>query len=90
MTVHHPEVTLLDIQTISPACVALLVHKAVGRGEAAAALVRAAQARAGLDPWPSMELDLFPAGDRTLILARPADRIRVSVAEYALPYLPQI
>lgn len=80
---------MLDIQTVSPACVALLLHRDIG-GKAAAALVRAAQADAGLDPWPSMELDLFPAGDRTLILARPAGCVRVSVAEYALPYLPQI
>ena len=41
----------------------------------------------GLEPWPRMELELFPAGGGTLIVARPSEGLAVEVADYALPFL---
>lgn len=79
----------MDIQTVSRDCVALLIHKGVSDPCDAAELVRAALLLRGLEPWPRMELELFPAGARTLILARPADGLSVAVADYALPFLPE-
>jgi hypothetical protein len=53
----------------------------------AASLIRGALKKRGLSAWPRMEIDLFPAGSDTLIIARPAAEMIVSVAEYILPYL---
>ncbi len=79
----------MDIQTVCSECVALLVHKELGCDrEGAAALVRSALVIDGQDPWPRMELDIFPSGEDTLIVARPAKDMIVTVADYALPFLP--
>ena len=77
----------MDIQTIGRGCVALNVHSLVTGAREAARLVRAALILGGLEPWPRMELELFPAGTGTLILARPADSIKVEIADYAVPFL---
>ena len=41
----------------------------------------------GLEPWPRMELELFPSCGGTLIVARPSEGLAVEVADYALPFL---
>jgi hypothetical protein len=78
----------LEFQTVSSDCVALYVHRHPAPGpETAASLIRGALRQSGLDAWPRMEIDLFPAGSDTLIVARPASEMIVSVAGYALPFL---
>lgn len=78
----------MELQTVSRGCVAIFVHKSPAPGpEAAASLIRGALEKRGLSVWPRMEIDLFPAGSDTLIVARPAAEMIVTVAEYALPFL---
>ena len=77
----------MDIQTVGRGCVALNVHSRVSGACEAASLVRAALLLGGLEPWPRMELELFPAEEGTLILARPSDGMAVEVADYILPFL---
>lgn len=78
----------MDIQTVSGGCVAICLHKSPAPGpEAAASLIRGALKKRGLAAWPRMEIDMFPAGADTLIVARPAAEMIVTVAEYVLPFL---
>lgn len=77
----------MELQTVSRSCVAILVHRPLSAPGDAAALVRAALALWGLEVWPRIELECFPSGRDTLIFARPASGISVSVADYALPFL---
>lgn len=78
----------MEFQTVSRGCVALCVHRCPApEPETAATLIRSALKQNGLDAWPRMEIDLFPAGGDTLIVARPAAEMIVSVAGYALPFL---
>uniref|UniRef100_UPI0040270DB0 hypothetical protein n=1 Tax=Candidatus Scatomorpha intestinigallinarum TaxID=2840923 RepID=UPI0040270DB0 len=77
----------MDIQTVGRDCVALNVHSRVSGAREAASLVRAALLLGGLDPWPRMELELFPSCGGTLIVARPSEGLAVEVADYALPFL---
>ena len=78
----------MEMQTVSCGCVAICVHKSPAPGpEAAASLIRGALKKRGLAAWPRMEIDLFPSGSDTLIVARPAAEMIVTVAEYALPFL---
>lgn len=76
----------MEIQTVSSRCVALLLHRGVAPVKAAE-LVRSALTLWGLEQWEQMELDLFPSGPDTLILARPAETIRVEVADWAKRFL---
>ena len=64
----------MDIQTVGRDCVALNVHSRVSGAREAASLVRAALLLGGLDPWPRMELELFPSCGGTLIVARAPPR----------------
>ena len=68
----------MDIQTVGRDCVALNVHSRVSGAREAASL---------LEPWPRMELELFPSCGGTLIVARPSEGLAVEVADYALPFL---
>ena len=77
----------MEIQTVSPSCVALLLHSGRVAPPRAAELVRSALTIWGLVPWESMELDLFPSEDDTLILARPSEGVRVELADWIRPYL---
>ena len=78
----------MDIQTISREWVAICVHRRpCPSPEDAASLIRGALKNRGMDAWPRMEIDLFPAGADTLIVARPAAEMIITVAEYALPFL---
>ena len=71
----------MELQTIGQGCVALNVHTPVRSAGEAALLLD------GLEPWPRMELELFPAAGGTLILARPVGGLLVEIADYALPFL---
>lgn len=51
----------MELQTVGQGCVALNVHTPVRSAGEAASLVRAALLLDGLEPWPRMELELFPA-----------------------------
>ena len=77
----------MELQTIGQGCVALNVHTPVRSAGEASSLVRAALLLDGLEPWPRMELELFPAAGGTLILARPVGGLLVEIADYALPFL---
>lgn len=77
----------MELQTVGNGCVALHIHSRVTGAKEAAGLVRAALLLDGLEPWPQMELELFPAGGGTLIVARPSEGLAVEVADYALPFL---
>ena len=77
----------MDIQTISGKCVALVVHKGVSDPKEAAGLVRSALALRGLPCWRRMEVELFPSGGDTLILAHPSDGVFVTVADWVRPFL---
>ena len=73
----------MELQTVGNGCVALHIHSRVTGAKEAAGLVRAALLLDGLEPWPRMELELFPAGGGT----RPSEGLAVEVADYALPFL---
>lgn len=78
----------MEAKTVSGGCVAIYVHMGTCPDpEEAAALIRSALKERGLDSWPRMEIDLFPAGTDTLIVARPAANMIVTVAEYAMPFI---
>ncbi len=77
----------MEIQTICADCVALIIHRAVDMAPTAAELVRAALELSGLSPWPAMELEVYPSGGDTLILARPSCGVTVAVADWLAPYI---
>ena len=77
----------MDYQTVTSRCVALYVRGRARTTEDAAALVRRALRDRGLAGWPRMELDLFPSGGGTLILARPSAGLTVAPAPWLEPYL---
>lgn len=79
----------MEIQTISRECVALYVHRLLQEAHEAADLVRSALCLSGLDAWERMEIELFPAGGATLVLARPAPSISVRPADWLLPYISE-
>jgi len=50
-------------------------------------LVNYIQHRSKGEKWNSIQADLFPGRDETLLIIRPAQTISVSIAEYAVPFL---
>lgn len=77
----------METQTVSRNCVALMVHKLIAVPNEAARLVRSALELSGLEAWPKIELEMYPSGENTLIIARPAHDVSVSIADYAIPFL---
>lgn len=80
----------MEYQTVTRECVALFVHMSPApEPEDAASMIRRALEQRGMETWPRMEIDLFPSGPDTLIVARPAAEVIVTVAEYVRPFLPK-
>jgi hypothetical protein len=70
---------------IGPGCVALVAQGEPSQ-EQAEALVRAALTAQGRPVWDTMEIDLFPGGSNSLIIACPADG-QPYIADWALRFI---
>ena len=77
----------MEYQSVSDLCVSLCTDGACDSPDLAAKLVRSALSDAGLCAWKRMEVDIFPSGRNTLIVARPAADVTVAVADWLLPYI---
>lgn len=53
----------------------------------AEAMIRTALRKRGKRPWQAMEIDLYPGGRGSLILARPSEWARVYISDWALRFL---
>ncbi|MBE6968879.1 MAG: hypothetical protein E7442_01995 [Ruminococcaceae bacterium] len=62
---------------------ALLAPPGLGREEAEE-LVRRELRRRGEKPWPAMEIELFPGGEASLLIARCRIRQRIYISAAAL------
>jgi hypothetical protein len=76
----------MDNEVIGSHYVALTVN-GEPTPEQAEAMIRTALEKSGETPWRAMEIDLYPSGRGSLILARPSEWTRVYIADWALRFL---
>ena len=68
------------------AYLALLAPPRIDRREAEK-LVRRELRNRGEEPWPAMEIELFPGGEASLLIARRRDTPRIYISAAALSVL---
>lgn len=64
------------IQAASTAVSIWITREEAPTGQALLGLIRQALAERGLTPWSETEVECFAAGEDTLVIARPAQRLR--------------
>lgn len=80
----------MDIYTASPQMVAVYSPERTDMTPPEAGrLVRRALEESGLPAWERVEADIYCGCGGSLILARPGQKTRVYIADYALPFLPE-
>ena len=81
----------MDIYTAGPEGVAVYAPEKTDLTPAEAGeLVRRALEESGLPVWESVEADIYCGCGGCLVLARPGQETRVYIADYALPFLPEL
>ena len=76
----------MTVHIAEDGCVVLGLETAPGQDDCVR-LVREVLAEAGRDVWEGMELSLFCAGGKSLLIARPGNSLRISVAPWLAPWL---
>ena len=79
----------MDLHIPDRRCVTILLPPGTDiSGGCARLLVRYAQRRCGASPWGRIRIDEFRrGGEETLLIARPDPPQRVTIADYALPFI---
>lgn len=76
--------------TVTDTFVAVLLDSAeMPDPRSAEAMVRRLLEDTHLRRWSGMHIEIFPAHASALLLARPENTLRISIAGYALPYLQE-
>lgn len=77
----------MEYEVVDENIVVVLLHNEDGIAPSQAkALVRTALSYCGLEPWCTIDIDIFPGRDETLLIAKPGIFYKTSVADYALPF----